>query len=219
MKVIELAYFLGQYIESAYWEGAPKALVWRSLATNCVTYLKDHALESPSIKLTRGVRQTFYIFANRCLEGEKAGLGEIPCATEGAGLSFFSSQVPSDYLNQKHKQSEHPFFEIEFLAVWVARELWAGTIRESYNVFYLDNEAAQRALIGCRSYTITGSTILHAIFDLEDDSRCRPRYGRVPSHSSPARRSGECMVLHGPDVILRELPAIFPPFNVQQDGV
>ena len=147
-----------------------------------LTYLLDKALTAPPLRITRSIRRTFYIFTDGSLEGDFAGLGGILFNSEGEAISYFSGEVPSSYLSILKDHSSHPTYEIELLAVWVAMSLWECTIRESYTL----HEAAQGALISCKSSTACGSTIVSATFEIEDRSRCRPWIGRVPSHSNPS---------------------------------
>ena len=151
-----------------------------------LSFLLDKALTAPPLRITRSIRRTFYIFTDGSLEGDFAGLGGILFDSEGEAISYFSGEVPNSYLSILKGSSSHPIYEVELLAVWVAMSLWECTIRESYTLLYLDNEAAQGALVGCKSSTACGSAIVSATLEIEDRSRCRPWFGRVPSHSNPS---------------------------------
>ena len=132
-----------------------------------ITFLLDKALDAPPLRITRSIRQTFYIFTDGSLEGNFAGLGGILYDSHGEAIAYFSGEVPSSHLAALRDRSSHPIYEIELLAVWVAMSLWESTIRESYTLLYLDNEAAQGALIGCKSSTTCGSAIVSAILEIE----------------------------------------------------
>ncbi|CAE6932646.1 unnamed protein product [Symbiodinium natans] len=135
---------------------------------DALAYLKDKALCAPPLKLTADFRRTFYIFTDGSLEDSYAGLGGILYDSLGSPLAFFSGTVPEDVLSALRKQSSHPIYEVELLAVWVAMTLWESALSDAYSVCYLDNEAAQGALIACKSSTLAGTAIVRDILDLED---------------------------------------------------
>ena len=179
---------------------------------DALAYLKDKALCAPPLKLTADFRRTFYIFTDGSLEDSYAGLGGILYDSLGSPLAFFSGTVPEDVLSALRKQSSHPIYEVELLAVWVAMTLWESALSDAYSVCYLDNEAAQGALIACKSSTLAGTAIVRDILDLEDRCRCRPWYGRVPSHSNPSDppSRGDCAALLGAGLMASSMPVEFP---------
>ena len=129
------------------------------------------------------------MFADGSLEGRTACLGGILHEHSGcamAAMAFSSVRVDSGTLDRLYKHSGHPIYEIELLADLGGMSLWKGEVRDSYTIFYSDNEAARGALISARSSTLSGKSILDEILKIEDSSICRPWYGRVPTHSNCA---------------------------------
>ena len=130
--------------------------------------------------------QTFFIFTDGSLEGSEAGLGGALFDSSGNALSYFCLNLPAELLSRLRETSKHLIYEIEMMAVWAALSIWSDRLSNSYTVVYTDNEAARGAFISCKSSTPPGRCILEACVDLEETSRCRIWYGRVPTHSNIA---------------------------------
>ncbi|CAE7304733.1 unnamed protein product [Symbiodinium sp. CCMP2592] len=160
-------------------------------------YLKDVALHAESISLDRHMGRTYIIFTDGSLEGPTASLGGALFDGSGSALSFLSLDLPDRVLNKLRQTSKHPIYEIEMLAVWAALSIWSEQLANTYSVLYIDNEAARGAFTSCKSGTLPGSTILEACVTLEEASRCRLWFGRVPTSSNiadnPSR--GDCSQL------------------------
>ncbi|CAE7415247.1 unnamed protein product [Symbiodinium sp. CCMP2592] len=160
-------------------------------------YLKDVALHAEPISLDRHMGRTYIIFTDGSLEGPTAGLGGALFDGSGSALSFFGLDLPDRVLNKLRETSKHPIYEIEMLAVWAALSIWSEQLANSYSVLYIDNEAARGAFTSCKSGTLPGSMILEACVTLEEATRCRLWFGRVPTSSNiadnPSR--GDCSQL------------------------
>jgi len=163
--------------------------------------LHDVSLHAEPLKISGDLRRSFLVFTDGSLEGDFACVGGILHDSHGTPMAFFSITLDAAAVEKLHAHSAHPIYEIELLAVWAALKLWDSHIRDSYSVFYLDNEAARGALISGRSSTLTGSAILESFMSLEDASLCRPWFGRVPTHSNcadePSRGSFQHLVRQG----------------------
>ncbi|CAE7245150.1 unnamed protein product [Symbiodinium sp. CCMP2592] len=166
-----------------------------------LTFLRDVALHSEPLKISRSLQRTFLIFTDGSLEGNFACVGGILHDSQGVPLAFFSVKLNQASTERLHNHSSHPIYEIELLAVWTALTLWERHIHDSYSVFYLDNEAARGALTSARSSTLTGMKIVESFLRLEDRSLCRPWFGRVPTHSNcaddPSRDSFQHLIRQG----------------------
>ncbi|CAE7816673.1 unnamed protein product [Symbiodinium sp. CCMP2456] len=163
--------------------------------------LRDVSLHSEPLKISGDLRRSFLVFTDGSLEGDFACVGGILHDSHGTPMAFFSITLDATAVERLYAHSAHPIYEIELLAMWTALKLWDSHIRDSYSVFYLDNEAARGALISGRSSTLTGSAILESFMSLEDASLCRPWFGRVPTHSNcadePSRGSFQHLVRQG----------------------
>ena len=166
-----------------------------------LSFLRDVSLQSEPLRISRSLQQSFLIFTDGSLEDSFACVGGILHDSQGTPLAFFSVKLDEASVARLYAHSSHPIYEIELLAVWTALTLWEQCIRDSYSVFYLDNEAARGALISARSSTLTGGMIVDSFMRLEDRSLCRPWFGRVPTHSNcadePSRDSYQHLVAKG----------------------
>ncbi|CAE7224658.1 unnamed protein product [Symbiodinium sp. CCMP2456] len=139
------------------------------------------------------IRQTtgreMFVFTDGSYEPDgdiKAGIGGVLYDDTGTPLSFFSSDMVGSDLLTLEDQSDHPIYEVELYAAVVAFELWGHLIQDSFTVFFLDNEAAQSALIAGKSGTSNGRVLVQRFLDAEHRWRARPWIGRVPTYSNPA---------------------------------
>ncbi|CAE7426050.1 unnamed protein product [Symbiodinium sp. CCMP2456] len=154
------------------------------------------------------IRQTtgreMFVFTDGSYEPNgdvKAGIGGVLYDDTGTPLAFFSSDVSASDLSILEDQSDHPIYEVELYAAVVAFELWGHLIQDSFTVFFLDNEAAQSALIAGKSGTSNGRVLVQRFLDAEHRWRARPWIGRVPTYSNPAddpsRRICEPLIKQG----------------------
>ena len=150
---------------------------------------KDHLENAPPLRLCPSSGRNMYIFTDGSFEpglDTVAGIGGALYDQAGNPVQYFSSEIAGSDLEALLGDSDHPIYEAELAAVMVAFEIWVSLLRDTFSVFYIDNEAAQSALVSGRSGTRNGRAILQRILDAERRSLSRPWYGRVPSHSNPA---------------------------------
>ncbi|CAE7260467.1 unnamed protein product [Symbiodinium sp. CCMP2592] len=164
-----------------------------------VRTLLEHVNTSRPLELRQTSGRELFVFTDGSYEpGAEivAGIGGIIYDASGVPLAFFSSEIPKSDLEMLEAESEHPIYEVELYAVLVAFMLWADVLRDTLSTFYLDNEAAQSALIAGRSGTRNGRQLLQRVLSLEHDNLARPWFGRVPTHSNPADPPSRQIVDH-----------------------
>ena len=170
-------------------------------------YLKD----ARPLELRQTTGREMFIFTDGSYEPDgkvKAGIGGVLYDDSGTALAFFSSEVEYNDLLILENQSNHPIYEVELYAAIAAFELWGHLIQDSFSVFFLDNEAAQAALIAGKSSTKNGRSLVQRFLDAEHRWRARPWIGRVPTSSNPADAPsrGICNPLLGQGAKQMELP-------------
>ena len=151
--------------------------------------LRSHISSAPPLVLRTTTGRTMLVFTDRSYEptsDNPAGIGGAAYDDQGMPVRFCSDFIPENVLLKLGGDSDHPIYEIEIYALAMAVRLWQDLLENSYTVFYIDNSAAQGALISGSSSTPTGRKLLQQIGDFERAMRCRPRYGRVASHSNPS---------------------------------
>ena len=172
----------------------------RALAKNDATWLngdlrwalcivKEYMETAKPLTLTAAAGRTMYLFTDGSYEPDSdmpAGIGGILYDEAGNPIFFYSGQVHHSDLQRFLEDSHHPIYEIELYAVVMAFRIWGDLLRNSYSVVYLDNEAAQAALISGTSGTGSGRRLLGIEAQLEGEIMCRPWFGRVASHSNPS---------------------------------
>ncbi|CAE7215287.1 unnamed protein product [Symbiodinium sp. CCMP2592] len=157
--------------------------------TEAIQTLLRYVVDSRPLELRQTTGRELYVFTDGSYEPtaeKRAGIGGVLYDSAGTPLSFFSAQVNEDDLRALEETSDHPIYEVELYAALVAVELWGPLLEDSFSVFYLDNEAAQSALIAGRSGTDHGRKLVQRFLDAEHRWRARPWFGRVPTHSNPA---------------------------------
>ena len=90
-------------------------------------FLKDRVLSAAPTKVMAANLQTWYIFSDGACEGEDTKLGSIGAVLvndAGQAVSFFSEQVPKQWMDIFLAESKHPVFELELLPVTVALHVW-----------------------------------------------------------------------------------------------
>ena len=149
-------------------------------------FLRDAALNGRPITLSADSRRTFLVFTDGSVEGDKAELGGVLFSQEGAPLSFYSMSLSSEVLARLRLDSKHPIYEVELLGTWIGLHLWQQKLKDSYAVFYIDNEAVKGSLIKQISNTRHGQTILSSFIELEEKTVCRGYFARAPTSANPA---------------------------------
>ena len=85
---------------------------------------------------------------------------------------------------------------MELLGTWIGLHLWQQKLKDSYAVFYIDNEAAKGSLIKGISNTRHGQTILSSFIELEEKTVCRGYFARVPTSANPADAPSRGQISH-----------------------
>lgn len=98
----------------------------------------------------------------------------------------FSDKVPCCVMEKLKEVSSHPIFELEILPILCSVILWQKGIASKQCVFYLDNEAAQGALIKGSTETMYASKMISLFTELEMDLQIKSWIARVPTSSNPA---------------------------------
>ena len=151
--------------------------------------LLNHLETAPPLTLRLTSGRNLYLFTDGSYEPDadiRAGVGGLVVDEAGIPLRFFSDCICDADLEVLLRESSHPIYEVELFAVMLALASWEDLLFDSYSVVFVDNEAAQSALIVGRSGTECGRLILQRILESEHCTACRPWYGRVPSYSNPS---------------------------------
>ena len=171
--------------------------------------LLDHVENAPPLRINVASGRTFFLFTDGSYEPSSdvaAGIGGILYDDAGMPVSFFSGSVHPDDLDAMLETSSHPIYEIELYAVLVAFQCWGHLLKDSFTVAYIDNSAAQAALVAGSSGTDLGSRIVELIGEAESKVLCRPWYSWLPTHSNPAdppsRGEFEALIKQGAERVL-----------------
>ncbi|CAE7498767.1 unnamed protein product, partial [Symbiodinium pilosum] len=158
---------------------------------HAILTFKNHLETAPPLRLCPASGRNMYVFIDSSLSFEPgldtvAGIGGVLYDQSGNAVQHFSAEISGTDLERLLGDSDHPIYEVELAAVMVAFEAWMSLLRDTYSVFYVDNEAAQSTLVSGRSSTRNRRAILQRILNAEHQALCRPWFGRVPSYSNPA---------------------------------
>ncbi|CAE7446360.1 unnamed protein product [Symbiodinium microadriaticum] len=173
-------------ISAALWHAGARRF---QLCERRTSRLLDHVENAPPLRINVASGRTFFLFTDGSYEpsGEVvAGIGGILYDDAGMPVSFFSGSVHPSDLEVMLETSSHPIYEIELYAVLAAFRCWGSLLKDSFTVAYIDNSAAQTALVAGSSGTDLGSRIVELIGEAESSVLCRPWYSWVPTHSNPA---------------------------------
>ena len=154
-----------------------------------LTFLKDRVLTAPPVRISKISMNTVLIFTDGSCEGEdslKGGVGGILINEWGAAISCFSEEVPSYIMEDLKHYSSHPIFELEILPVLCGILAWSAYLSSKQCVFYLDNEAAQGALVKGSSETSYAASMLRLFTEFEMNLQIKTWIARVPTSSNPA---------------------------------
>ena len=176
-----------------------------------LVFLQERVLEAPPIRISRLSMQTACIFTDGSCEGTDkvdGGIGGVLINEWGYASHFFSGVVPRDIMEKLLQFSSHPIFELELLPVLVSIYIWRELISYKHCVIYVDNEAAQGALIKASSDSPSGAAIVSAFTSLEMDMQLKVWIARVPTSSNiadgPSR--GDCDDLIARNLHRNEIP-------------
>ena len=152
-------------------------------------FLKDRVLSAAPTKVMAANLRTWYIFSDGACEGEETKIGSIGAVlvnATGQAVSFFSEQVPEQWMDMFMAESKHPVFELELLPVTVALHVWDAELKYCQGVFYLDNEAAKGALIAGSTPGSNGSWLVRSFTVREMQCQLKVWFARVPTSSNVA---------------------------------
>lgn len=174
-------------------------------------FLKERVLEAPSVRISRLSMQTACIFTDGSCEGTDrvvGGVGGVLINEWGVASHCFSGVVPDEVMKVLLKFSSHPIFELELLPVLISIYLCRRFLSYKYCVIYLDNEAAQGALIRGSSDSSSGAAIVSAFTCLEMDMQLKIWLARVPTSSNVADNPsrGVCDDLIVRNLLQNEIP-------------
>ena len=74
-------------------------------------------------------------------------LGGVLVSPQGTLVQCFGEVVPRVLVDQLHKFSDHPIYEVEVLPVLLSLKVWMRFLMGCPAVFYLDNVAARASYI------------------------------------------------------------------------
>ena len=154
-----------------------------------LTFLKDRVLTAPPVRISRVSMNTVLIFTDGSCEGGESltgGVGGILINEWGVSISCFSEKVPSYIMEELRQHSSHPIFELEILPVLCSVFTWSAYLTSKQCVFYLDNEAAQGALVKGSSETSYAASMLRLFTEFEMNLQIKTWIARVPTSSNPA---------------------------------
>ena len=154
-----------------------------------LTFLKDRVLTAPPVRISKVSMNRVLIFTDGACEGEDSsngGVGGILINEWGVVISCFSEIVPSYFMEAFKEHSSHPIFELEIWPVLCSVLAWSSYLMSKQCVFYLDDEAAQGALVRGSSETSYAARMLSCFTDLEMKLQIKTWIARVPTSSNPA---------------------------------
>ena len=116
----------------------------------------------------------------------RAGVGGLIVDGSGVPLRFFSDQVSDRDLDVLLQEFSHPIYAVKLFAVMIAMSAWEDLLYDTFTVVFVDNTAAQAALVAGKSSTVCGRRILQQVLNIEQQTANRPWFGWVPSYSNPS---------------------------------
>ena len=144
---------------------------------NALSVLLNHLETAPplTIRLTSG--RNLYVFTDGSCEPDadiRAGVGGLIVDGAGVPLRFFSDYLSDPDLQVLLRESSHPIYAVELFAVMIALSAWEDLLFDTFTVVFVDNTAAQHALVAGKSSTECGRRILQA------GDRLRASHGNPP---------------------------------------
>lgn len=176
-----------------------------------LVFLKDRVLNAPPVRISRISMRTTCIFTDGSCEGTDhitGGVGGVLINEWGVASNFFSGVAPKEVMGLFTEFSTHPIFELELLPAFISIYIWKEFIAYKHCVLYVDNEAAQGALIKGSSDSPSGAAIVSAFTRLEMELQLKVWVARVPTSSNiadgPSR--GDCDELKARNLHQNEIP-------------
>ena len=154
-----------------------------------LSILLNHLETSPPLTLRLTSGRSLFVFTDGSYEPDsdiRAGVGGLIVDDAGVPLRFFSDHLCDTDLEVLLQESSHPIYAVELFAVMIAMSVWEDLLFDTFTVVFVDNTAAQAALIAGRSSTECGRVILQHVIDSEHRTANRPWFGWVPSYSNPS---------------------------------
>ena len=155
-----------------------------------LSILLNHLETAPPLTLRLTSGRNLYVFTDGSYEPDsdvRAGVGGLIVDGAGVPLRFFSDHLSNADLDVLLQESTHPIYAVElFFAVMIALSAWEDLLFDTFTVVFVDNTAAQAALIAGKSSTECGRRILQHVIDSEHRTANRTRFGWVPSYSNPS---------------------------------
>ena len=138
--------------------------------------------------ISKNLYDTWFIFTDGACEPEarRGSVGGVLFAPNFQCISFFSADIPIDFMDAFLSRSKNPIHEIELLPAWFALVLWSDLVKGCQTVHYIDNESSRMALVKGYGETFFGSRIVNAHVEQENSLQLRSWYARVPSYSNIA---------------------------------
>ena len=151
-------------------------------------FLKDRIASRVPIMISKTLCDTWYLFTDGACEPEarKGSVGGVVFAPNFRCISFFSAEIPAEFMDAFLSKSKNPIHEIELLPAWFSIVLWSDLIKSSQAVHFIDNESSRMALVKGYGETFFGKRIVCAHVDQENALQLRSWYARVPSFSNIA---------------------------------
>ena len=149
----------------------------------------NHLETAPPLTLRLTSGRNLFVFTDGSYEPDSdvcAGVGGLIVDGAGVPLRFFSDHLSNADLDVLLQESSHPIYAVELFAVMIALSAWEDLLFDTFTVVFVDNTAAQAALIAGKSSTESGRRILQHVIDSEHRTANRPWFGWVPSYSNPS---------------------------------
>ena len=160
-----------------------------TLEIEALDFLRNRVLRAPPTRIQTTNLDTWIVFSDGACEGssvKEGSIGAVLINPLGTPVAFFSEVLPKEVMTSFLLDSDHPIFELELLPVFIAVLLWNNCLKHSQCVFYVDNEAAQGALIRGSSSTVQGNRLLKLFVEFEMQCQIKVWFARVPTSSNPA---------------------------------
>lgn len=145
----------------------------------------ERVTTSQPVVITPDINRTWLFFTGGACEDSSSVGGVLihPC---GRAAFFFGEMLPETLEQAVRKDSKHPIYEVEILAILIALLLWGKLVWHAQTVFYLDNDAARSGFIRGSGATCVADVLIRAFCFFENALNIKSWFSRVPSHSNIA---------------------------------